>query len=86
MSETPQMPPIGPLVSKGVYHLCYYLSFGAVYAGEIAVGLLPAESVIRHGLRDGAEAAHHAWYAKREEHRTAEDEMALPPDADLTAD
>jgi hypothetical protein len=70
-------PPV--VVSKGVYSLCYYLSFGAVYAGQLAIGVFPPDSIVRHGLRDGADAARRAW-ARSQRDEAAEAEMELPVD------
>lgn len=65
-----------PVVRRGVYSLCYYLAFCAVYAGELAMEALPGESVIREGLRDGAAAARRAY--SRDEDIIAAAEMELP--------
>jgi hypothetical protein len=73
--------PPGSNVPRGVYNLCYYLAFGAVYASHLAMELVPADSIVRHGLRDGAESARNAWARPREEHDAAEREMALPEEA-----
>lgn len=54
------VPVIKRSVAKGVYVFCYYLSFGAVYTGELAMEIVPADSPIRHGLADGANAAREA--------------------------
>jgi hypothetical protein len=51
------VPIIKNSIAKGVYMLAYGVSFGVVYTGEVVVGLLPEDGVIRQGLRDGAEAA-----------------------------
>jgi hypothetical protein len=67
-----------PAVSKGVYSFCYYVSFGAVYASHLAMEVLPPDSMVRHGLRDGAAAAREAWARAHEEDILAESEMELP--------
>lgn len=73
-------PPLDPTVSKGIYTLCYYLAFGSVYASHLAMEFIPENSVIRHGLRDGAQAARAAWARSHEEDDEAESEMELPDD------
>ncbi|HEY3824357.1 MAG TPA: hypothetical protein VGL82_07345 [Bryobacteraceae bacterium] len=74
-------PSLDPTVSRGVYTICYYLAFGAVYGSCLAMEFIPPDSVIRHGLRDGAEAAREAWARSHEEDEVAESEMELPEDA-----
>lgn len=69
-------------LSKGVYGCCYFLAYGAVYASHLAMEVLPPDSMIRHGLQDGAAAARRARNQAREEDQIAEDEMELPADAD----
>jgi predicted NBD/HSP70 family sugar kinase len=54
------LPAVKQSVSKGTYMLCYYLSFGAVYTAELAMGFVPEDSVIRNGFKDGAAAAQEA--------------------------
>lgn len=71
----------GSALSKGVYGCCYFLAYGAVYAGHLAMEVLPSDSMIRHGLQDGAKAARRARSLAREEEEVAENEMALPADA-----
>ena len=73
--------PAGSGLSKGVYGCCYFLAYGAVYAGHLAMEVLPPDSMIRHGLQDGANAARLARSLAREEDQIAEDEMELPADA-----
>lgn len=51
------LPVIKKSLAKGTYMFCYYLAFGAVYSAEVAMGLVPVDSVIRQGMRDGANAA-----------------------------
>ena len=68
-------------VSKGVYSLCYYLSFGAVYASILAMEVLPPDSIVRHGFRDGAEAARKARARAHDGDGIAESEMELPEEA-----
>jgi hypothetical protein len=41
---------------------------------------LPLDSIVRHGLRDGADAAHRAW-ARTHGDEAAEAEMELPVEA-----
>jgi hypothetical protein len=72
----------GSGLSKGVYGCCYFLAYGAVYASHLAMEVLPPDSMIRHGLQDGASAARRARNLAREEDQIAEDEMELPADAD----
>jgi hypothetical protein len=67
------VPVIKRSVAKSVYVCCYYLSFGAVYTGELAMEAVPADSPIRHGLADGARAA-------REARRHARHGQVLLPD------
>jgi hypothetical protein len=59
------LPAVKKSVSKGTYMLCYYVSFAAVYTGELAMSAVPQDSVIRHGLKDGAAAAKEA-HAQRQ--------------------
>lgn len=54
------VPVIKRSVAKAVYVCCYYLSFGAVYTSELAMEVVPADSPIRLGLADGANAAREA--------------------------
>jgi hypothetical protein len=79
-------PSLKPAVSKGVYSLCYYVSFGAVYASRLAMEVIPPDSVVRHGLRDGAEAAREAWARTHEEDTVAESEMELPVEGEPVVD
>lgn len=51
------IPAVKKSVSKGTYMFCYFLSFGAVYTAELAMSVVPEDSVIRDGFRDGAAAA-----------------------------
>ena len=51
------LPTIFDGMTKGIYIVSYYLSFGVVFAGEVIVDTLPEDHIIRKGLRDGAEAA-----------------------------
>jgi hypothetical protein len=69
-----------PRKPGAAYSLCYYLAFGSVYASHLLMELVPADSVVRHGLRDGAEAARHELARSRAEQELAESEMAFPPD------
>jgi hypothetical protein len=55
------LPAVKRSMSKGVYVFCYYLSFGAVYTAELAMSVVPQDSAIRHGFRDGAAAAREAY-------------------------
>ena len=57
-----------------------YLAFGSVYAAHLVMELVPADGVVRQGLRDGAEAAREALARSRAEQELAESEMAFPPD------
>ena len=75
----------GPAAAKSLYSLCYYVSFGAVYASCLALEMIPPDSIMRHGLRDGAEAARQAWAGTHEEDATAESEMELPDAPEDTA-
>jgi hypothetical protein len=70
-----------PGLSRGVYGVCYYLAFGSVYAGHLAMEFLPPDGVVRQALHDGAEAARLARARAREEQELAEREMALPDEA-----
>jgi hypothetical protein len=58
------LPAVKQSISKGAYMLCYYLAFGAVYSAALAMEFVPQDSVIRHGFRDGAEAARTAHKAR----------------------
>lgn len=60
------LPAVKRSIAKGVYLSCYYLAFGAVYGAKMVMELVPEDSVIRDGLRHGAEAANEA-YARRDE-------------------
>jgi hypothetical protein len=67
-----------PALARGVYSVCYYLAFGTVYAGHLAMEFVPADSVVRRAFHDGAEGARRALARAHEERATAEREMALP--------
>lgn len=79
--DLPARPSIRPVLSRGVYGLCYCLAFGVVYAGRLASDVIPPDSMVGHGLRDGAGAAHRAWAQTAEEDEIARHEMALPDEA-----
>lgn len=55
------LPAVKRSIAKGVYLSCYYLAFGAVYGAKMAMELVPENSVIRDGLRHGADAANEAY-------------------------
>ena len=63
------LPVVKKSVSKGTYMLCYYLSFGAVYTAELALSSVPEDSVIRHGFKDGANAAREAHVHRKTSRR-----------------
>jgi hypothetical protein len=69
---------LNPAMAKSMYSICYYLAFGATYASEMAMEFMPADSMVLHGLRDGAEAAQNAWKRSHGSDQTAESEMDLP--------
>jgi Flp pilus assembly protein CpaB len=47
-------------MAKGVFVTSYYLAFGAVYSAEVIKDMLPSDSVVIDGFREGAKAAHEA--------------------------
>lgn len=55
------LPLITKFIGKGTYIGCYYLAFGVVFGAKFAEGCLPLDSVIRCGLKDGAQAASEAY-------------------------
>jgi hypothetical protein len=58
------IPSVGGLIHQGIYSGFYYLSFGVVF-GALAVGhLIPSDTAIAEGVRDGADAARHALEGK----------------------
>jgi hypothetical protein len=69
---------LNPAMAKSMYSICYYLAFGATYASEMAMEFMPPDSMVMHGLRDGAEAAQNAWKRSHGSDQTAESEMDLP--------
>jgi hypothetical protein len=69
---------LNPAMAKSMYSICYYLAFGATYASEMAMEFMPPDSMVLHGLRDGAEAAQNAWKRSHGSDQTAESEMDLP--------
>lgn len=59
------VPVVKRAVSKGTYVFCYYLAFGTVYAAELAMSVVPEDSVIRSGFKDGAAAASESYAHQR---------------------
>ena len=59
------MPAVKQGVAKGTYVCCYYLAFATVYSACLAMEFVPEDSPIRHGFRDGAEAATAAHEARK---------------------
>lgn len=59
------VPVIRNTIAKGTYLSCYSVAYGAVYSAEILLGLLPDNSPIRNGFRDGAAAAREAVHQRR---------------------
>ena len=45
------------LVSKTVYSVCYYVSYGVVFPSLWVASLIPTDNAMGHGLSDGATAA-----------------------------
>lgn len=75
--------PANPTKDDLVYQLCYQLAFGATYVGCVAMGLLPPDSMIRHGLQDGADAARRAHRSRGAEDEAAAAEMAVPEEVEM---
>lgn len=73
------IPAVKQGISKGTYVFCYYLAFAAVYSACLAMEFVPEDSPIRHGFRDGADAAnaahkkaqHKESHHKKEHHQPA---------------
>lgn len=52
-------------VSAGAYHGAYGVAFGLVFTGVFLKELLPADSAVRRGFEEGAEAAFDAVAARK---------------------
>jgi hypothetical protein len=74
------IPAVKQGIAKGTYVCCYYVAFAAVYSACLAMELLPEDSPIRLGFRDGTEAAHtaHSARAKHAEDSHDQPEQAQP--------
>ena len=60
------LPGLKRSLAKGTYSACYYLAFGVTYTSEMAMELLPSDSPIRFGFRDGSLAARESRAQKRQ--------------------
>lgn len=58
------IPAVKKGIAKGAYVGCYYAAFAAVYSACLAMELVPKDSPVRHGFRDGADAARLAFAAR----------------------
>lgn len=59
---------------KGVYTSVYAISYGVVYAGLLVGGLIPTNSIVSEGLRDGSSAARKAYDTRAEQKATSADD------------
>ncbi|MGI9213278.1 MAG: hypothetical protein ACR2HF_12480 [Methylococcaceae bacterium] len=59
---------------KGVYTGVYAVSYGVVYAGLLVGGLIPTNSIVSEGMRDGSSAARKAYDTRAEQKATSADD------------
>ena len=65
------------LFDSAVYNACYGISYGAVFTSVIVVKMLPTNSLVTKGFRDGAEVASKDFIARQEKHVVPEDSTVV---------
>ena len=69
---------LGGLIHRGVYSGFYGVSFGVVFGALLVSRLVPADSAMAEGVRDGAEAARHALESGLNAESTGGSRLANP--------
>ncbi len=55
------IPAVGNFLHKGIYNGFYYLTYGVVFGSLVVGSIIPSNSAVSEGMRDGAQAAKRAF-------------------------